>query len=102
MATVGVVQRNGPDPFTPGFSRRRVCPEPLAAAVTSTEFDQLIRDSHDEALNEVGLDVGTPVLRIGGMVMFDPVITPAPCGEAAGRPGHGRQDRTASSSSTEP
>ena len=35
-----------------------------AAAAASTEFDQLIKDSHDEAFNEVGLDVGTPVLRI--------------------------------------
>jgi len=56
----------------------------LAAAATSTEFDQLIKDSH-EAFNEVGLDVGTPVLRIGGTALFGPVITPAPRGEAAGR-----------------
>lgn len=71
-------------------------PESLAAVATSTEFDQLIRDSHDEAFNEVGLDVGTPVLRIGGTALFGPVITPAPRGEAAGRPlgrpGHGRRD----------
>lgn len=60
-------------------------PESLATAATSTEFDQLIRDSHDEAFNEVGLDVGTPVLRIGGTALFGPVITPAPRGEAAGR-----------------
>ncbi|MGP3935306.1 mycothiol-dependent nitroreductase Rv2466c family protein [Nonomuraea sp. KM88] len=60
-------------------------PESLAAAATSTEFDQLIKASHDEAFNEVGLDVGTPVLRIAGTALFGPVITPAPRGEAAGR-----------------
>ena len=59
---------------------RRSC-----AAATSTDFDQLIKDSHDEAFNEVGLDVGTPVLRITGKALFGPVITPAPRGEAAGR-----------------
>ncbi|MFB9201108.1 DsbA family protein [Nonomuraea spiralis] len=60
-------------------------PESLAAAATSTEFDQLIRDSHDEAFNEVGLDVGTPVLRIGGTALFGPVLRRAPRGDAAGR-----------------
>jgi hypothetical protein len=60
-------------------------PNSLASAGTSTEFDQLIKDSHHEAFNEVGLDVGTPVLRIGGTALFGPVITPAPRGEAAGR-----------------
>ena len=57
---------------------RRSC-----AAATSTD-DQLIKDSHNEAFNEVGLDVGTPVLRITGKALFGPVITPAHRGEAAG------------------
>ncbi|PRX48911.1 putative DsbA family dithiol-disulfide isomerase [Nonomuraea fuscirosea] len=60
-------------------------PDVLSAAADSEEFDQLIRDSHDEAFNEVGLDVGTPVLRIGSTAMFGPVIRRAPRGEAAGR-----------------
>lgn len=60
-------------------------PDVLSAAADSEEFDQLIRDSHDEAFNDVGLDVGTPVLRIGGTAMFGPVIRQAPRGEAAGR-----------------
>ncbi|MEV7871647.1 disulfide bond formation protein DsbA [Streptomyces sp. NPDC088124] len=60
-------------------------PASLAAAATSTEFDQFIKDSHHEAFDDVGLDVGTPVLRIAGTTLFGPVITPAPRGEAAGR-----------------
>lgn len=60
-------------------------PGSLATAAASTEYDQLVKDSHDEAFNQVGLDVGTPVLRIAGVSLFGPVITPAPRGEAAGR-----------------
>ncbi len=60
-------------------------PESLASAAESTEFDELIKASHHEAFDDVGLDVGTPVIRIRGKALFGPVITPAPRGEAAGR-----------------
>ncbi|WP_435112179.1 mycothiol-dependent nitroreductase Rv2466c family protein [Nocardiopsis synnemataformans] len=59
-------------------------PRELAEAATSTEFDQHIIDSHHEAFDEAGLDVGTPVLRIAGTALFGPVVTPASRGEAAG------------------
>jgi 2-hydroxychromene-2-carboxylate isomerase len=60
-------------------------PASLAAAADSDELDQLIKDSHNEAFDQVGIDVGTPVIRIAGNTIFGPVITPAPRGEAAGR-----------------
>jgi protein-disulfide isomerase-like protein with CxxC motif len=60
-------------------------PQTLADAATSTEFDEIIKASHHEAFDDVGLDVGTPVIRIRGKALFGPVITPAPRGEAAGR-----------------
>ncbi len=60
-------------------------PVSLAEAAASTGFDEQIRQSHHEAFDEVGLDVGTPVIRVRGTALFGPVITPAPRGEAAGR-----------------
>jgi hypothetical protein len=56
----------------------------LADAAESGELDDFIKKSHHEAFDQVGLDVGTPVLRIRGKALFGPVITPAPKGEAAG------------------
>ena len=56
----------------------------LADAAESGEFDDFIKKSHHEAFDQVGLDVGTPVLRIRGKALFGPVITPAPKGDAAG------------------
>jgi hypothetical protein len=56
----------------------------LADAAETTEFDAAIKKSHHEAFDEVGTDVGTPVIRIRGKALFGPVITPAPKGEAAG------------------
>jgi hypothetical protein len=60
-------------------------PESLASAAKSTEFDEKIKRSHHDAFDDVGVDVGTPVIRIRGHAIFGPVITPAPKGEAAGR-----------------
>jgi hypothetical protein len=59
-------------------------PSALADAATSAEFDKAIIASHHEAFDEIGTDVGTPVVRIRGKTIFGPVITPAPRGEAAG------------------
>jgi DSBA-like thioredoxin domain len=57
----------------------------LADAATDSEYDDAIKRSHNQAFDEVGLDVGTPVIRIRGKALFGPVVTPAPKGEAAGR-----------------
>jgi 2-hydroxychromene-2-carboxylate isomerase len=60
-------------------------PSSLASAAGDTGLDDKIKVSHHEAFDDVGLDVGTPVIRIRGKALFGPVITPCPKGEAAGR-----------------
>ena len=59
-------------------------PETLATAAVSAGFDEVIKPHH-EAFDHVGIDVGTPVIRVRGHAIFGPVVTPAPKGEAAGR-----------------
>lgn len=47
-------------------------------------FDAQLRASHQDGISRVGQDVGTPVIAVGGVAFFGPVVTPAPKGEAAG------------------
>ncbi len=60
------------------------CDPGIAGRVKTDEFDEALRRSHGEAIEQVGEDVGTPVIRVNGMSLFGPVISPAPKGEAAG------------------
>ena len=58
--------------------------ESLIDAARSDEFDEDLKYSHFAGMNPVGFDVGTPVVHVGDVAFFGPVVTPAPRGEAAG------------------
>ncbi len=55
------------------------------AYVEGDDIDQLLRASHQRAIDLVGNDVGTPVVSVEGVAFFGPVVTPAPKGEVAGK-----------------
>ncbi|MEU5430468.1 DsbA family protein [Streptomyces olivoreticuli] len=65
-------------------------PVELAEAGYTDAFDAELRASHQEGIDKVGQDVGTPVIAVPGadgeqVAFFGPVVTPAPKGEAAAR-----------------
>ncbi|MCP9959002.1 mycothiol-dependent nitroreductase Rv2466c family protein [Streptomyces sudanensis] len=65
-------------------------PAELAEYAEKDTYDAELRASHQEGIDKVGQDVGTPVIAVPGpdgaeVAFFGPVVTPAPRGEAAAR-----------------
>ncbi|GGU86567.1 DSBA oxidoreductase [Streptomyces litmocidini] len=65
-------------------------PEDLADYADKDTYDAELRASHEEGIEKVGQDVGTPVISVPGptgdeVAFFGPVVTPTPRGEAAAR-----------------
>ncbi|MBQ0829233.1 mycothiol-dependent nitroreductase Rv2466c family protein [Streptomyces tagetis] len=65
-------------------------PESLLGHWDDTPYEPQLRASHQEGIDKVGQEVGTPVIAVPGadgeqIAFFGPVVTPAPRGEEAAR-----------------
>jgi hypothetical protein len=59
-------------------------PTSLADAIDTDELDDILKKSHHAGMDQVGYEVGTPVISVEGVAFFGPVVSPAPKGEQAG------------------
>ena len=57
----------------------------LAEFATSDTYDDQLRASTRAAMDAVGIDIGTPILRIDGAAFFGPVVSKIERGQDAGR-----------------
>ena len=59
-------------------------PANIAECANTSDVDDLLRGYHAQAMDAVGDEVGTPVVKLGDTAFFGPVITRVPQGEEAG------------------
>jgi 2-hydroxychromene-2-carboxylate isomerase len=60
-------------------------PAELADAAASSSFDEAVKTSTQNGMGAVGIEIGTPIVRINGGAFFGPVVSAIARGEDAGR-----------------
>jgi 2-hydroxychromene-2-carboxylate isomerase len=60
-------------------------PADLVEAMDDASYDGALRSSHQEAMDRVGDDVGTPTIAFNDSSFFGPVMSQIPRGEDAGK-----------------
>ncbi|OSC76580.1 DsbA family protein [Streptomyces sp. WA6-1-16] len=81
----------GPTPEAVAAALKDVgLPAGLAEYADKDTYDTELRASHQEGIDKVGQEVGTPVIAVPGadgeqVAFFGPVVTPAPKGEEAAK-----------------
>jgi hypothetical protein len=57
----------------------------LAESAVDMSLDEAVIKEHEAGVDQVGTDVGTPIISVNGVAFFGPVVTPAPRGDDAAR-----------------